>query len=81
MRILSSNHRSVALAALLGRKNKSTHINSRKVVAGGWGGVWENRERFVKGYTFSNIKLIRSEDLMYSLVTINDKIVLKIEMI
>ena len=35
---------------ILGRKNKSTHINSRKVVAGGWGGVWENRERLVKGY-------------------------------
>lgn len=39
------------------------------------GGIGENKARLVKGYKLSLIRLIRSENLIYNMITIFDNTV------
>ena len=44
---------------------------------GGWGWGQGNRERLVKRYKLSAVRGIRSEDVMYDMVTVVDNTVLQ----
>ena len=56
---------------------KLIETESKKVVAWGWGWGQGNRERLVKRYKLSAVRGIRSEDVMYDMVTVVDNTVLQ----
>ena len=56
---------------------KLIETESKKVVARGWGWGQGNRERLVKRYKLSAVRGIRSEDVMYDMVTVVDNTVLQ----
>ena len=56
---------------------KLIETESKKVVARGWGWGQGNRERWVKRYKLSAVRGIRSEDVMYDMVTVVDNTVLQ----
>ena len=52
------------------KKVKLIETESKKVVARGWGSGQGNRERLVNWYKLWAVRGIRSEDLMYDMVTV-----------